>query len=90
MDSYNRRKFLIRARNLTYAGATSWLSGCGGALSNSDARSVNLLNDSDNTERIIVIGAGIAGITAAKKLQAQGYRVIILEGRDRIGENVDR
>jgi monoamine oxidase len=85
MDSYNRRKFLIRARNLTYAGATSWLSGCGGALSNSDARSVNLLNDSDNTERIIVIGAGIAGITAAKKLQAQGYRVIILEGRDRIG-----
>jgi monoamine oxidase len=86
MDSYNRRKFLIQARNLTYAGATSWLCGCGGALSNSDARSVNLLlKDSDNTEQIIVIGAGIAGITAAKKLQAQGYRVIILEGRDRIG-----
>ena len=89
MDKYNRRKFLLQARNLTYAGATSWLCSCGGALSNSDDRSVNPLpKDSEDKDRIIVIGAGIAGITAAKKLQAQGYRVIILEGRDRIGGRI--
>jgi polyamine oxidase len=89
MDKYNRRKFLLQARNLTYAGATSWLCGCGGTFSNSDDRSANPLpKDSEDKERIIVIGAGIAGITAAKKLQAQGYRVIILEGRDRIGGRI--
>ena len=94
MDKYNRRKFLLQARNLTYAGATSWLCSCGGALSNSDDRSANPLpkdsepKDSEDKVRIIVIGAGIAGITAAKKLQAQGYRVIILEGRDRIGGRI--
>ncbi|MCA6519756.1 MAG: FAD-dependent oxidoreductase, partial [Pseudanabaena sp. M110S1SP2A07QC] len=89
MDKYNRRKFLLHARNLTYAGAASWLCSCGGALSNSDDLSVNPSPmDSEDKQQIIVIGAGIAGITAAKKLQAQGYRVIILEGRDRIGGRI--
>ncbi len=34
---------------------------------------------------IIVIGAGIAGLTAARTLTEQGHEVIVLEGRDRIG-----
>ena len=89
MDKYNRRKFLLQARNLTYAGATSWVCSCGSAFSNSDDRSVNRSpKESENKQQIIVIGAGIAGITAARKLQAQGYRVIILEGRDRIGGRI--
>ena len=89
MGKYNRRKFLLQARNLTYAGATSWLCSCGGALSKSDQRSTNQLpKDGEDKQQIIVIGAGIAGITAAKKLQAQGYRVIILEGCDRIGGRI--
>jgi polyamine oxidase len=89
MDKYNRRKFLLQARNLTYAGATSWLCGCGSSFSKSDDRAANpASNNSEDKEQIIVIGAGIAGITAAKKLQAQGYRVIILEGRDRIGGRI--
>ncbi|MEU8708438.1 NAD(P)/FAD-dependent oxidoreductase [Streptomyces sp. NPDC048565] len=33
----------------------------------------------------IVIGAGYAGITAARELGAQGGRVLVLEARDRIG-----
>ena len=89
MDKYNRRKFLLQARNLTYAGATSWLCSCGSAFSNSDDRSVNPSpKDSEDKQQIIVIGAGIAGITAARKLLDQGYRVIILEGRDRIGGRI--
>lgn len=89
MGKYNRRKFLLQARNLTYASATSWLCSCGGALSKFDQRSTNQLpKDGEDKQQIIVIGAGIAGITAAKKLQAQGYRVIILEGRDRIGGRI--
>ena len=35
--------------------------------------------------KIIVVGAGIAGLAAAKKLQEQGFDVQILEARNRIG-----
>lgn len=35
--------------------------------------------------RVIVIGAGAAGLTAARVLQDHGREVLILEGRDRIG-----
>jgi monoamine oxidase len=34
---------------------------------------------------VLVIGAGMAGIMAARTLADDGYRVIVLEGRDRIG-----
>ena len=34
---------------------------------------------------VIVIGAGFAGITAARALRAQGVRAVVLEARDRIG-----
>lgn len=36
-------------------------------------------------ENIIVIGAGMAGIMAAKTLQENGQNVVILEAKDRIG-----
>lgn len=35
--------------------------------------------------KIIVIGAGIAGLTAARLLQSQGYTVIVLESTTRVG-----
>ncbi|KAM5359507.1 uncharacterized protein FOBCDRAFT_277596 [Fusarium oxysporum Fo47] len=34
---------------------------------------------------VIVIGAGFAGLTAARDLTLSGYHVLVLEGRDRIG-----
>ncbi|HLP87123.1 MAG TPA: FAD-dependent oxidoreductase [Nostocaceae cyanobacterium] len=37
---------------------------------------------------VIVIGAGIAGIEAARVLQSQGYKVLVLEARDRIGGRI--
>lgn len=37
---------------------------------------------------VIVIGAGISGLIAAKKLASEGFNVIILEGRDRVGGRV--
>ncbi|MFE7709354.1 flavin monoamine oxidase family protein [Streptomyces sp. NPDC057486] len=36
----------------------------------------------------IVVGAGIAGITAARLLQAAGQHVIVLEARDRVGGRI--
>ena len=35
--------------------------------------------------RVVVIGAGLAGLAAARKLQSHGYEVLVLEGRERIG-----
>jgi monoamine oxidase len=34
---------------------------------------------------VLVVGAGFAGLTAARELRRQGHRVLVLEARDRIG-----
>lgn len=39
-------------------------------------------------KRVIVIGAGLAGLAAARDLKARGHDVVVLEGRDRIGGRV--
>ena len=40
------------------------------------------------TSSVIVVGAGIAGLAAASRLQSFGYTVTVLEGRDRIGGRI--
>ena len=39
-------------------------------------------------KRILVIGAGMAGLTAAQTRKGRGYNVLVLEARDRIGGRV--
>jgi monoamine oxidase len=34
---------------------------------------------------VIVVGAGFAGLSAARELTKRGYEVVVLEGRDRVG-----
>ncbi|KAL6963375.1 hypothetical protein U1Q18_045760 [Sarracenia purpurea var. burkii] len=44
--------------------------------------------DSEGRKRIIVIGAGPAGLAAARHLQRQGFYVTVLEARSRVGGRV--
>ncbi|GMI78551.1 LSD1-like 3 [Hibiscus trionum] len=47
-----------------------------------------LQGDSEAGKNIIVVGAGPAGLTAARHLKRQGFSVVVLEARDRIGGRV--
>src|SRR5438094_5494872 len=43
----------------------------------------------DGIKRVLVVGAGIAGLAAARALAERGLEVVILEGRHRIGGRVE-
>jgi monoamine oxidase len=38
---------------------------------------------------VVVIGAGFAGLAAAYELESVGYRVIVIEARDKVGGRVE-
>lgn len=46
------------------------------------------LEAKESQGNILVIGAGMAGISAAKELQSRGFKVTVLEARDRLGGRI--
>jgi monoamine oxidase len=72
MIGLTRRDFLCGAGGLA---ATAALAACGA-------------DGSAPTEHVVVIGAGMAGLAAARTLADAGIRVTVLEARDRIGGRI--
>lgn len=73
--TFSRRAFLSASAGLTLApfASASWLG--------ARARAATLPREAD----VVVIGAGAAGIAAARRIQAVGRRVIVLEASAQIG-----
>ena len=56
-----------------------------GALASGQRAAQEVLDAADTNEVVAVLGAGVAGLAAARTLQDAGYSVVVVEARDRIG-----
>ncbi|MBK6350909.1 MAG: FAD-dependent oxidoreductase [Proteobacteria bacterium] len=70
--SISRRRFLLHSSVL--AGATLLVGRRAWAV--------------EDTADVIVVGAGLSGLQAAWVLEQRGFKVLVLEGRDRVGGRV--
>jgi monoamine oxidase len=52
-------------------------------LASSCSKDDETINPNDKT--VLIIGAGISGLAAAKKLKEKGFNVIVLEAQDKVG-----
>lgn len=79
----SRRNFLVRA------GAGAVAAGTLGTLGSAAHAQSTTLAAGNKTPGVdydvVVIGGGFAGVTAARNARAKGYRVLILEARNRLG-----
>ncbi|MEH2500366.1 phytoene dehydrogenase-like protein [Bradyrhizobium sp. AZCC 1678] len=79
-------KHIDRRRLLEFLAAlgAGSLSGCGDDVASTSTGG----NLGTNGKGVIVLGGGLAGLTAAYNLMHKGYDIILLEGQDRVGGRV--
>ncbi|SDD13212.1 flavin monoamine oxidase family protein [Actinokineospora iranica] len=77
------RRTLLKAGGLVVAGTAAGFGAAAIAEATESAQAAEQAGRSDYDT--IVVGAGLAGLTAARELRKKGRRVLLLEARDRIG-----
>ena len=81
-----RRKVLSKIGQVGGAGALASAMQSVGMFSAGAAQAMPALpREHGRGRKVIVLGAGIAGLVAAHELEQAGFAVTILEARDRIG-----
>lgn len=65
-----------------------WLTAAFGCALLQPAAGRKAMGQSKKREKVIVVGAGIAGLAAARELVANGFDVVVLEARDRVGGRI--
>ena len=73
-SGFSRRDFLVA----TATAAGGLLSGCASLRPHGPSP----------TRRVVILGAGFAGLSAAYELRSAGYDVLVLEARNRVGGRV--
>ena len=88
--SLTRRALLEQIGTIGGAGATYLaMEAMGLAIPTpAGAENFQLPGRSGDGRSVVILGAGIAGLVSAYELQKAGYRVTVLEARDRIGGRV--
>jgi len=82
MPGLTRKEFLKRTGTLFGGAYTSMLAM--GLIKEAPVNDFDL-NKTESDKSIVIIGAGLAGLTAAWELEKLGYNCMILEARDRAG-----
>lgn len=72
-----KRRIFLKSIPASLLASSYWTTAC---------QAENGINPAD--KRVVVIGAGIAGLAAAKKLQEAGFKVNVLEAQDKVGGRV--
>jgi monoamine oxidase len=86
----NRRRFLAAtAAGMGLATGSALLGACSGSSARTSSQPAGSPSNAGRAKgRVVVVGAGLAGLAAAYELRQRGWDVTVLEARDRVGGRV--